>query len=62
MCVCSARRVASCDMCSAGRVASCDIFLVRGCYGVSPLVRKSSRSFSGVGEPVHAFGAVGFKL
>ena len=51
MCVCSARRVASCDIC-----------LVRGCYGVSPLVRKSSRSFSGVGEPAHAFGAVGVKL
>ena len=50
------------DMCSAGRVASCDICLVRGCYGVSPVVMKSSRSFSCVGEPGHAFEAVGFRL
>ena len=49
-------------MCSAGRVASSDICVVRGCYGVSLVVRGVSRSFSGVSEPGDVLGVVGFKL
>ena len=48
--------------CSAGRLASSGICLVWGCHGVPLVVRGVSRSFSGVSEPGHAIGAVGFKL
>ena len=41
---------------------SSDICLVRGCYGVSLVVRGVSRAFSGVSEPGRVLGKLDFSF